>query len=103
MALSSWIGPITRLACHFEAWTLAAAELVINGWPVALENLPALQANTVMVTGSDDRTMTVLVVPPQTPGAIARAVLRIASASDTVATAEEILTSNGVPLLTESA
>jgi hypothetical protein len=37
-----------------------------------------------------------MVVPPATPGGVARAVLRSASGSDTVATATEILASNGV-------
>jgi hypothetical protein len=98
MALSSWVGPITRVACHFDAWNLTVAQFVTNGWAVTLEDLPTLAPNTVMVAGSDERRMTVLVIPPQTPGGIARAVLRIAAAPDTVATAEEILTGNGVPL-----
>lgn len=98
MALSSWIGPITRVDCHFDAWGLVADKLVIKGWPVALADLPALPAHTVMVTGADDRRMTILVIPPGTPGGAARAVLRTAAARDTVATAGEILSGNGVPL-----
>lgn len=57
-----------------------------------------LEANTVVVTGTDQNRMSLLVVPPGTPGGVTRAVLRLAAGPDTVATAEEILTSNGVQL-----
>jgi hypothetical protein len=97
MALSSWVGPVTHVACHFDAWNLAVTKLVANGWPVVLADDPALAANTVMVTGADDRHLTMLVIPPSTPGTAARAMLRIAAARATVLTADEILRSNGIP------
>jgi hypothetical protein len=97
MALSSWVGPVTRVACHFDAWNLAVTRLVANGWPVVLADDPELAANTIMVTSADDRHLTMLVIPPNTPGPAARAMLRIAAARDTVLTAEEILGSNGIP------
>jgi hypothetical protein len=55
-----------------------------------------LEANTVEVTGTDQNRKRLLVVPPGTPGGVARSVLRSAAAPDTVAGAGEILTSNGV-------
>ncbi|MEV4319576.1 DUF5994 family protein [Actinocrispum sp. NPDC049592] len=56
------------------------------------------EANTVVLTGSDQKQIRLLVVPPATPGGVARAVLRSVSRPDTVATVEEILASNGVSL-----
>ncbi|MET0234119.1 MAG: DUF5994 family protein [Kibdelosporangium sp.] len=97
MALSSWIGPVTRVACHFDAWNLAVTRMVTNGWPVVLEDLADLAPNTVMVTGAGERRMTMLVIPPSTPGNAARAMLRVAAARDSVASAEEILRSKGIP------
>ncbi|TCO60481.1 DUF5994 family protein [Actinocrispum wychmicini] len=97
MALSSWIGPVNRLACHFGAWHPVVPEIVTNGWAVSLEDCPTLPPDTVMAISADDRRMTVLVVPVGTRGGVARAVMYAAAARDTVATAAEILTSNGVP------
>jgi hypothetical protein len=97
MALSSWVGPVTRVACHFDAWNLAVTKLVANGWPVILDDDPMLAPNTIVVTGADDRHLTMLVIPPHTAGTAARAMLRVAAARDTVLTADEILRSNGIP------
>jgi hypothetical protein len=96
MALSSWIGPITRMACHFADWDSPVDRIVTNGWAVTVEDLATLPPNTIMVIGADERRMTMIVVPAETPGGVARAVLDIAAARDTVATAAEILSANGV-------
>jgi hypothetical protein len=57
-----------------------------------------MDPNTVVVTGPNQRRMSLLVVPPNTPGGVARAVLRSATEPDNVASVEEILTSNGIRL-----
>lgn len=96
LVMSSWVGPIRRVTYHLHDWDPTGRELTVEGWTVTLVALPTLDANTVVVTGSNQRRMMLLVVPPGTPGGAARAVLRSAAAPDTVASAEEILTSNGV-------
>lgn len=98
MALSSWVGPARNIDYHPGDWDPAERTLIVEGWAVRLEALPVVQANTVVLTGSGLKQIRLLVVPPTTPGGVARAVLRSASRSDTVATVEDILASNGVSL-----
>jgi hypothetical protein len=96
MALSSWIGPITRMACHLGDWDTPVDRIVTNGWAVTVEDLADLPPDTIMVIGADERRMTILVVPVETRGGVARAVMDAAAARDTVASAAEILASNGI-------
>jgi hypothetical protein len=96
LALSSWVGPIRRVTYHLDDWDPARRELTVEGWTVTLVGLSTLDANTVVVTGSNQRRMMLLVVPPGTPGGAARAVLRSAAGPDTVDSVEMILASNGV-------
>jgi len=98
MALSSWVGPARHMAYHPDDWAPATSTLIVENWAVHLEGSQAVQPNTVVVTGPNLKQLRLLVVPPATPGGVARAVLRSASRSDTVATVGEILASNGVSL-----
>jgi Family of unknown function (DUF5994) len=99
LVISSWVGPACRVAYHLDDWDLATPELMVEGWRVTLAGSVTLQANTVVVTGTDQAQKRLLVVPPGTPGGVARAVLRSAAGPRTVASAEEILASNGVRLV----
>jgi hypothetical protein len=85
LAMSSWVGPVNRVAYHLDDWTGTERELTVEGWSVALVGDHALEAHTVVVTGPDQRQMSLLVVPPETPGSVARAVLRSAANPDIVA------------------
>jgi hypothetical protein len=96
LVMSSWVGPIRRVTYHLDDWDPTRRELTVEAWTVTLVGLSTLDANTVVVTGSNQRRMILLVVPPGTPGGAARAVLRSAAGPDTVASVEEILASNGV-------
>ena len=96
LAMRSWVGPVRRVTYHLDDWDSAGRALMVDGWSVTLVGLPTLEANTVVVTGPNHRRMMLLVVPPGTPGGLARAVLRSAAGPDTVASVEEILASNGV-------
>jgi hypothetical protein len=96
LAMSSWVGPIRRITYHRDDWDPTKRELIVEGWTVTLVSVPTLDANTVVVTGSNQRRMILLVVPPSTPGGAARAVLRSATEPDTVDSVEAILASNGV-------
>jgi hypothetical protein len=102
MALSSWVGPISRVAYRLDAWNATAPNLTVDGWAVRLTGVHTIPANTVLVSGTKMRELRLLVVPPATPGGVARAVLRSAAGQRTVASAEEILTSNGVQTTVQS-
>lgn len=96
LAMSSWVGPVRRVAYHLDDWNPASRELTVEGWLVSLAGLSTLQGNTVVVAGTDQRRMSLLVVPPGTPGDIARTVLRSTAGPDAVGTVEEIFAHHGV-------
>lgn len=97
LATSSWVGPVRRVAYHVGDWhTATSPELMVEGWPVELAGSSTLQANTVVVTGPDQRRMGLLVIPPHTTGDVARAVLNATASGDEVGSVEEILASHGV-------
>ena len=98
LAMSPWVGPVVRVSYHLDDWDKTRRELSVEGWSVTLVGLPTLEAHTIVVTGPNQRRMMLLVVPPGTPGGAARAVLRSAAGSDSVASVAEILASNGVQL-----
>lgn len=98
LAMSSWVGPVCRVGYNSDDWDSVARVLSVEGWAVRLAGYRTITAHTVIVTGPNLRRMTLLVVPPGTPGDVARAVLRSAAASDSVATVEDTLASNGVGL-----
>jgi hypothetical protein len=86
------------MAYNLDAWDPTERTLTVESWTVCLAGSQTMQANTVILTGPDLKQIRLLVVPPGTPGGVARAVLRSASDAATIATVEDILTSNGVPL-----
>lgn len=96
LAMSSWVGPVSRVTYHVHDWDATGRTVTIDGWPVDLTGSAALQRNTVRVTGTHQRERTLLVVPPGVPGGVARAVLRATAGPDVVLSAEEMLTGNGV-------
>jgi hypothetical protein len=99
MALTSWIGPARHLAYRADDWDATPARaLTVDGWTIHLETQQATSPNTVVLTGPDQRRISVLVVPPATPGGVAHAVLRTASDSDTSTTVADMFACNGLPL-----
>ena len=97
LAMSSWVGPVSRVTYHVDGWDGPARAVTIDGWPVVLVRSTALQPNTLVVTGTHQRERALLVVPPGVPGGVARAVLRATAGPDDVLSAEEMLAGNGVP------
>jgi hypothetical protein len=102
LAVSSWIGPAQRVAYYPDTWAPAGRTMIVEGRAVRVEPSNVMRPHTVFLTGPNRKQIRLLVVPPATPGGVARAVLRSASRSDTVATVAEILASNGVSLDQES-
>jgi hypothetical protein len=96
LAMSSWVGPVRRVVYRLDDWHTTTAELTVEGWLVSLSCSSTLQANTVVVAGTDHRGMRLLVIPPHTPGDIARAVLRSTARPDAVGSVEDILASHSL-------
>jgi hypothetical protein len=98
LVMSSWVGPVRRVTYAVDDWDAAGQNVAIDGWLVELVGSATLQSHTVLVTGTHQRTRSLLVVPPTAPGAAARAVLMATAGPDAVDSAEKMLTDNGVRL-----
>ncbi|WP_051793247.1 DUF5994 family protein [Amycolatopsis jejuensis] len=96
-ALAEAVGPLSRVTYHLDTWGLAARKVRVGERTVRLEGFRFTDPHTIMALGTDSRRVSLLVVPPETPGGMARAVLRSAASGDSTATAREILFGNGVP------
>lgn len=96
VALAARVGPVSRMSYHLDTWHAVARKMTIQGRMVRFGGFRSMDAHTVEVIGSDGRRVTLLVVPPGTPGGAARAVLRSAAGDDSTASVADILTSNGV-------
>ncbi|WP_018683815.1 DUF5994 family protein [Actinokineospora enzanensis] len=98
LALSSWVGPVGRVTYHIDDWGVSGSEVVVDGWPVELVASSTLRPHTVTVVGTRSRERNLLVIPPRTPGAAARAVLRSMAGPDEILGVEDVLTTRGAPL-----
>lgn len=98
LAMSSWVGPVSRVDYNPDDWTETERDLTVEGWSVTLVGDHTLDAHTVVVTGPNQHRMSLLVVPPGTPGGVARAVLRSAAGPDNVAAVGDNLEGNGMML-----
>jgi hypothetical protein len=95
-ALHPWVGPVARIAYHLGFWEPAPRKQTVAGRVVRYEGFHTIDRHTVTAIGMDARRVSLLVVPPPTPGGVARAVLRSAAGADNTATVADILASNGV-------
>lgn len=96
-ALHPWVGPVSRIAYNLGFWEPAPRRQTEDGRMVRYEGFHTIDPHTVTVIGTNTRRVSLLVVPPHTPGGVARAVLRSAAGADSTATVADILASNGVP------
>jgi hypothetical protein len=97
-ALEVRVGPVSRVSYNLGVWGPAPRKLVVDGRILRCEGFRSMEANTVVVVGSDSRRVSLLVVPPETIGGRARAALRAAAGSDAIAAVADILSSNGIAL-----
>lgn len=95
--LETWVGPVSRIAYNLGRWEPAPRKQTVDGRVIRYEGFHTIDSHTVTVIGTNTRRVSLLVVPPHTPGGVARAVLRSAAGADSTATVEDILASNGVP------
>jgi hypothetical protein len=98
-ALADRVGPVVRISYHLDGWspvTRSGRKLVVGGHNVRMEGFRTMDRHTVVVIGTNSRRVSLLVVPPDTQGGVARAVLRSAAGDDQVATVDDILGGNGV-------
>jgi uncharacterized protein DUF5994 len=96
-ALQPWVGPVGRITYHLGLWEPAPRKQTVDGRVVRYEGFHTIDRHTVTAIGTNTRRVSLLVVPPATPGGVARAVLRSAAGADSTATVADILASNGVP------
>lgn len=89
-------GGIRRVSYHLGSWDRTGRTLDVGGITVRMEGFHSTQPDTVTLVNSDHTRIRLLVVPPGTPGGVARAVLRSAATSNATATVEDILTGNGI-------
>jgi len=96
-ALHPWAGPVDRIVYNLGLWEPAPRKQTVAGRLVRYEGFDTIDPHTVTAIGTSTRRVTLLVVPPPTPGGMARAVLRSAAGTNSTATVADILASNGVP------
>ncbi len=89
--------PVRRVSYQLDTWGHAERRLTVDGTTVRMEGFRTTRPDAVTVIGPNLTRSRLLVVPPDTPDDIARAVLRAASSSHPNATVEEILARHGVP------
>jgi hypothetical protein len=97
-ALQPWIGPVSRILYNLDLWEPAPRRQTVDGRAIRYGGFHAIDRHTVTAIGANTRRVILLVVPPPTPGGVARAVLRSAAGADSTAPVADILASNGVPL-----
>jgi hypothetical protein len=78
LVTSSWVGPVRRVDYHCDDWDPTGPELIVEGWLVSVVGSATLEAHTVVVTGTDQQRMSLLIIPPSTPSRVARVMLRSA-------------------------
>lgn len=88
-------GQVRRVSYHLDSWERADRKLEAGDITVRMEGFHSIQPDTVTLVNSDYTRIRLLVVPPGTPGGVARAVLRSTATSNATATVEDILSSNG--------
>nr|CTQ95428.1 hypothetical protein [Kibdelosporangium sp. MJ126-NF4] len=96
-ALAPWVGAVTRVSYHLDTWASVERKVPIGGRAVRFEGFHSMDRNTVTVIGTDSRRISLLVVPPDTSGGMARAALRSAAEHDSTASVADILAGNGAP------
>jgi hypothetical protein len=96
--LETWVGPVSRIAFHLGLWDPAPRKQTVDGRMIRYEGFRTIDSHTVIAIGTNTRRVSLLVVPPHTPGGVARAVLRSVADAGSTATVEDILAGNGVPV-----
>ncbi|MGI5376906.1 DUF5994 family protein [Streptomyces sp. CA-251387] len=101
-ALSEHLGPIARVGLDSAAWDGLPTRLVVDGRVVHID-ASSVGDDTVLVTRGDQDIFSLLVVPPDTPVAAARAAMAQAVRADNVKGARRILVDTGAePLASPS-
>jgi hypothetical protein len=95
-ALEERMDRVSRVVYNLDLWESAPRTLEAGGRVFRCGGFHSMDTHTVTAIGADSSRLDLLVVPPDTPGGAARAVLRSAADHDSTATVDDILASNGV-------
>lgn len=90
-------GPVERVMLQPAAWDWHPRRLLVDGRVVRLGWFTTLDAALVIVTGAGDLRVDLLVIPPQTPLALATAAMVTASRADNTARAGRLLAGPSIP------
>lgn len=90
-ALSSRSRAVDRIIYDENRWAPASMRMEFRGHSVIVEGSGNKSTNTLSVIGKQFGTLVLLVVPPNTDPAAARAAVRAAANPDDVSTAEQLL------------
>ncbi|ELS54977.1 DUF5994 family protein [Streptomyces viridochromogenes] len=93
-ALTEHLGPVSRVGLDSAAWDGLPTRLVVDGRVVHID-ASSVGDDTVLVTRGDQDLFSLLVVPPDTPPAAARAAMAQAVRADNVKEARRILLDTG--------
>jgi hypothetical protein len=100
-ALATQLGAITRIAYNLDEWQPANRRFETGGTRVKLGGFHSQSADTIDVTSSGGRRVTLLVVPPETPADDAQKISLAAAEGGNVERADTLLARvagrNGMP------
>jgi hypothetical protein len=95
--LAERLGRLERVSYNLDAWDVTARKLAVGGALVRAGGFRGQHHDTVDVLGAG-RTLTLLVVPPETPADAAQHVLQTAATPGNDATVEELLVPTSRPV-----
>jgi hypothetical protein len=89
--LHAHVGQVGRVAYNLDFWEPVHRKLTVAGRVVRFEGFHAMNPHAVTAIGTDSRRVTLLVVPPDKPPDVARAVLRTAADPESTASIDDLL------------
>ena len=89
--LHAHVGQVGRVVYNLDFWEPVHRKLTVAGRVVRFEGFHTMNPHAVTAIGTDSRRVTLLVVPPDKPADVARAVLRTAAAPESTASIEDLL------------
>lgn len=95
-ALAAQFGPVRQVAFALPAWHVAPRRVEINGRSVRLEGFRSQDENTIYVTGTNHRRISLLVVPPEAPEAAGQDAMLTAADPDNTDATTKILGMSGL-------
>ena len=94
--LDSSLGSITRVALNLDAWDTAPRRVAVDGRRIRVGWFRHMDAHTIGVTRASQDRVTLLVVPPEAPAAVAGIAMAMAADAANNARPADILAAAGI-------